>query len=243
MITPNKPFTPGSELLKRPMTLRSISWHVVVFCLLVWVGVSIALSKAGLLGCSKCEGGYAGKGPCEPSEIDALPDTDLSVVRIASNPSFLYAYLDQDTGAGQVGDPAVRALKPGLTAVWMDKLQQCCADGGHVIDVGSNYGYFSMLSGAMGCSFSAFEPVPTFRSVFDLNRRINALEDKGTVYPIALGHKENNVTIVIPATGGLGSAKVSCEYYCSRWILSGVVQLPYYSCTGAVFSPIDRLTH
>jgi hypothetical protein len=52
---------------------------------------------------------------------------------------FLYASILQDADSYQARDPAIAALEPGLTALWLDKAAACCAAGGSVIDVGSHF--------------------------------------------------------------------------------------------------------
>ncbi len=58
-----------------------------------------------------------------------------------------------------------RALEPGLTALWIDRTRECCKRGGHVIDVGAHFGYYSLLAASLGCHFTAFEPVSVSHTV------------------------------------------------------------------------------
>ena len=55
----------------------------------------------------------------------------------------------------------------------------CSVDGsGLFVDVGGNFGWFSVFSATLGCSVIAFEPVPQFRAFFEYNLARNGLEDK-----------------------------------------------------------------
>ena len=44
----------------------------------------------------------------------------------------------------------------------------CCArPGGLVVDVGGNFGWYTLFSLALGCEVIVFEPVPLFQEVRD----------------------------------------------------------------------------
>jgi FkbM family methyltransferase len=102
---------------------------------------------------------------------------------------------------------SIRALEPGLSALWIAKVRPCCGQGGKVFDVGSHFGYYALLANAMGCSFEAFEPVPTFRSVLQFNTMVN--HARGNVHPYALGVGTNPLKMAVPTTGILGLAHVT----------------------------------
>ena len=125
----------------------------------------------------------------------------------AGNHSFTYAFIAHDEDSFQVKDPMVRALEPGLSALWLAKVKPCCERGGVVIDVGSHFGYYSLLGNALGCSFEAFEPVPAFRSVLEFNIMINRA--RGIVHPYAVGLMRETVHMIVPATGILGTARIT----------------------------------
>jgi FkbM family methyltransferase len=142
------------------------------------------------------------------SILEQLPSTGLGMSRIdAGNHSFTYAFIAHDEDSFQVKDPAVRALEPGLSALWLAKVKPCCERGGVVIDVGSHFGYYSLLGSALGCSFQAFEPVPDFRSVLEFNIMINRA--RGIVHPYAVGLNRETVRMIVPATGILGTARIT----------------------------------
>jgi len=60
----------------------------------------------------------------------------------------------------------------------------------------------------MGCPFVAVEPVPTFRSVLDLNLHLNSWADAGDVLPYAIGERPTTVRMEVPTKGILGTAHV-----------------------------------
>lgn len=54
--------------------------------------------------------------------------------------------------------------------VWYHRLKGQCVRGdgsrGLVVDVGGNFGWYSLFAAAMGCRVVAWEPVPHFRDFF-----------------------------------------------------------------------------
>lgn len=121
---------------------------------------------------------------------------------------FLYAYLYEDQDSYQVSDANIRALEPGITALLVEKIATCCGSGGHFIDVGSHFGYYSMLAASLGCSYSAFEPVPAFQKLIKLNQVLNGVQHQGDVYEFAIGDVEAEALIKVPSTGVLGLARI-----------------------------------
>jgi FkbM family methyltransferase len=136
--------------------------------------------------------------------LEQLPDMGVSVAKVAVQQPFLYGYLGGEQGIEQLQTRAVRALDPGLTALWVNRTSKCCRMGGHVVDVGSHFGYWSLLSASLGCSFSAFEPVPLYVSLLRMNVHLNRLDQAGEVLPLALGQREGSVKVVGPRKGGSG---------------------------------------
>ena len=138
-----------------------------------------------------------------------FPETGVSITQVLAQPPFFYAYISKDSDSFQVADSAIRALEPGLSALWIDRTRECCEQQGRVIDVGGHFGYYSLLSAAMGCSFTAFEPVPTFSSVFQLNMRMNGLVGPNNrLVSAAVGGKRGEVDMIVPTSGVLGLAHV-----------------------------------
>ena len=57
-------------------------------------------------------------------------------------------------------------LEPVLTHAWHEATWRCCASpGGLVVDVGGNFGWYTLFSLALGCEVIVFEPVPLFQEV------------------------------------------------------------------------------
>ena len=64
-------------------------------------------------------------------------------------------------------------VEPVLTHAWHEATWRCCAHGGRVIDIGGNYGWFTLFSAALGCSVDVFEPVPAYKEALRLGLALN----------------------------------------------------------------------
>ena len=67
------------------------------------------------------------------------------------------------------------------TAYWTTLTARCCANGGSVLDVGANLGYYSLLAASLGCRVVAWEPVPRFRAYLLASVALNRLAHRVTV--------------------------------------------------------------
>ena len=53
-----------------------------------------------------------------------------------------------------------QVLEPTLTHAWHEATAKCCREKrGLVIDVGGNFGWYTLYSLALGCHVAVFEPV------------------------------------------------------------------------------------
>ena len=43
------------------------------------------------------------------------------------------------------------ALEPRVTYQLARRMRQCCRQGGHFLDVGGNFGWYTLLAAALGC--------------------------------------------------------------------------------------------
>jgi hypothetical protein len=84
--------------------------------------------------------------------------------------AFTSPALDIDASSQLGGAGAL--LEPGFTWVWHHALSEGCPQPGGggeaplVLDVGANFGYYSLLAAALGCRVLAWEPVPHFAAFF-----------------------------------------------------------------------------
>ena len=131
----------------------------------------------------------------------------LKQVRSRTDPPFHFLYDQSDLDMQSVED--VGLLEPVLTHLWHELTWKCCSSGdGLVVDIGANWGWYSLLSLALGCSVIAFEPVPAFHDV--LRRGVAANPDfigraelhRKVVYP-----QPGNYTLRVPVPR-IGAGKI-----------------------------------
>ena len=105
-----------------------------------------------------------------------------------------------DVGAGwgvRISDGHPQAEGPGLVSAVLDWLKR--QDGPVVIDVGAGVGLLSLLP--IFCptaTFHAFEPNRAHVELLHANIELHDIQDRVTVYPIALLHTEGAYTLRVP---------------------------------------------
>jgi len=148
------------------------------------------------------------------SEIELLQDSWTDVVGkgvpmfmtrradfMAPLPTFNYMF-----PVGQGDHEGVRAhgvFEPFLSHHLKSDLRQCCGGGaGHVMDVGSGYGWYALLSASLGCRVDAYEPVPWSRSLLSYNKDVinsNAVGGRIRVHSeVLMSSSGRRETLVVP---------------------------------------------
>eukprot|EP01064_Diplonema_japonicum_P031293 TRINITY_DN5539_c0_g2_i1.p1 TRINITY_DN5539_c0_g2~~TRINITY_DN5539_c0_g2_i1.p1 ORF type:complete len:443 (+),score=117.58 TRINITY_DN5539_c0_g2_i1:37-1365(+) len=152
------------------------------------------------------------------ADMSSLPSQESEItMRVAKSwtkPSFYTAFtdpkLDTDVSA-QLSER--RVVELGITRVWQNLLGECCQRDpkrpGLVVDVGGNFGWYSLLAAAHGCRVVAWEPVPLFRTYFETAIGMNGFE-----HLIELRSK-----IVSNSSGGVGYMSVPTR---GIWGMAGV---------------------
>jgi hypothetical protein len=159
----------------------------------------------------------------------------ISQVKTVTPLPFIYAFPSHDLDSIE-GPGLYRILEPGLTDVWfkiietyknnidvintdiyssskLNKQKPLC------IDVGGNFGYYSLLASSLGCDVIVFEPVPSFRKLIEYNIELNPSltfdndnDCNINIVPDALTSIINNqissIAIKVPQNGTLGTARV-----------------------------------
>jgi len=85
-------------------------------------------------------------------------------VTTMTEPRFTFSYnpLDKD----MIRMRKMHILEPSLTFAWYEQTAKCCRQpNALVVDVGGNFGWYTLYSLALGCSVAVFEPVPAFYEV------------------------------------------------------------------------------
>ncbi|KAL4427805.1 hypothetical protein ABPG75_001894 [Micractinium tetrahymenae] len=103
-------------------------------------------------------------------------------------------------------------LEVGFTWAWHLNLKEGCRKDGKqalVLDVGANFGYYSLLSASMGCRVVAWEPVPYFAAYFKYallrNNMTHAVQMRFAIVSNSTG---GELTIVVPNRGIWGTAGI-----------------------------------
>lgn len=113
---------------------------------------------------------------------------------------------DIDVSAGMAAN---RVVEPLYNLYWRRLTESCCAKGGLVLDVGANFGYYSLFAAKLGCRVLAFEPVPAFRAFLELGLALNNLSHRVHVrHAVASDVAGQNLTLQVPQKGIWGTASI-----------------------------------
>ncbi|DBA86663.1 TPA: hypothetical protein ACH3X1_005126 [Trebouxia sp. C0004] len=139
---------------------------------------------------------------------------DVFVKNTSTVPSFQMAYTDPTKDvdvSGQMEHGGV--VEIGLTMMWYQALKDKCIqrDGSRalVVDVGGNFGWYSIYAATLGCRVITWEPVPHFRAFLEYNRQLNRLEDLIDIRDTAVA-EVSGVTydLTVPQRGIWGTAGI-----------------------------------
>ena len=119
-----------------------------------------------------------------------------------TEPRFTFAYTPRDHDMVRRARQGV--LEPALTLAWHDTTHLCCRDQrGVVVDVGGNFGWYTLYSIALGCDVLVVEPVPTWLEILRLGVALNPGFSRhlkiaqNVVYP-----ERGNFTLRVPKPDG-----------------------------------------
>ena len=90
----------------------------------------------------------------------------------STEPRFVFAFNPRDHDMARMGRQGV--LEPALSLAWHDVTRACCRNRrGVVVDVGGNFGWYTLYSIALGCDVFVVEPVPAWLEVLTLGVALN----------------------------------------------------------------------
>lgn len=100
-----------------------------------------------------------------------------------------------------------------ISQVWYHVLKEGCGldstNPALVVDVGGNFGWFSLLSASMGCHVVSWEPVPYFAAFFKYSLLANNMTSMVELRENIVGEEQGKkLTIVVPNRGIWGTAGV-----------------------------------
>lgn len=143
--------------------------------------------------CTFCQAGAVGRWTTPSGVV-------LESLTSATVPSFQFAYNPLDVDMLHIRRRLV--VEPALTALWKNVTQTCCAAGGLVIDIGANFGWYTLFSLALGCHVVAFEPVSDYRDVERLGAFLNhGFAQRLQVFGNVVFDAPGNYTMVVPRAG------------------------------------------
>ncbi|GAX85607.1 hypothetical protein CEUSTIGMA_g13022.t1 [Chlamydomonas eustigma] len=105
-------------------------------------------------------------------------------------------------------------VERGITKVFYNIFKGRCfrSDGRRAlfVDVGGNFGWFSILAASMGCRVIVFEPVPQFRAFLEYNVLLNGLQHLVDIVESVVSHKTGGpeLKLVVPSKGIWGTAGI-----------------------------------
>jgi FkbM family methyltransferase len=75
--------------------------------------------------------------------------------------------------------------------------RQAVRTGTTVLDIGAQFGYFSLIAAKRGASVIAFEPAPSNVALLEKNVRANGLSSKVKIVPSAVGRKDTKANLFV----------------------------------------------
>ena len=110
------------------------------------------LPECKALGSRSCQArcGCAACTFCTPVAQQWRTPTGVLLESLTSrtSPSFQFAYNPVDADMDSMKRGLV--VEPILTHAWHEATWRCCAEGGRIVDVGGNFGWFTLFSLALG---------------------------------------------------------------------------------------------
>ena len=115
-----------------------------------------------------------------------------------TEPRFVFAFNPLDNDMARMARKGV--LEPGMTLAWHDTTHACCRDAqGIVVDVGGNFGWYTLYSIALGCRVLVLEPVPAWLEIFKLGLSLNpGFADRVRIGQNVVYPETGNFTLHVP---------------------------------------------
>jgi FkbM family methyltransferase len=109
----------------------------------------------------------------------------------------LSMYARGDHCAATIGHEGWSAFEPPMPDVFVG---ECRASAGHVLDVGANTGFYSLVAVLANPELwvQAFEPVPYVAEILTANVRLNRLDGRVALQRSAVGTQDGSATLHLP---------------------------------------------
>ena len=135
----------------------------------------------------------------KPANLYTSPTgQQIATVTTRTQPRFTFAYNPWDDDMSRMRKTLI--LEPTLTHAWHEATAKCCREtNGLVIDVGGNFGWYTLYSLALGCRVAVFEPVPAYREVMQLGLALNpGFAARTKLYGNVVYDQPGNYTLRVP---------------------------------------------
>ena len=127
----------------------------------------------------------------------------LESVTTRTHPPFTFAFKPEDDDMQRMRTQLI--LEPMLTHAWHESIWRCCQrpGGGLVVDVGGNFGWYTLFSLALGCEVIVFEPIPAYQEVLQLGVQLNpGFGRRVSLHGNVVYDQPGNYTLRVPITTG-----------------------------------------
>lgn len=122
----------------------------------------------------------------------------IDTITTRTEPRFTFAYNPLDDDMARMRKTLI--LEPKLTHAWHEATWRCCNQtNGLVIDVGGNFGWYTLYSLALGCRVAVFEPVPAYQEIMQLGLSLNpGFAARTTLYGNVVYDKAGKYPLRVP---------------------------------------------
>ncbi|KAL1496868.1 hypothetical protein AB1Y20_014452 [Prymnesium parvum] len=122
----------------------------------------------------------------------------IEAITTHTQPRFTFAYSPYDDDMKRMARTLI--LEPTLTHAWFAATHRCCnGTDGLVVDVGGNFGWYTLYSLALGCKVVVFEPVPAYQEVMRLGLALNpGFASRATIYGNVVYNVPGVYTLRVP---------------------------------------------
>ena len=145
-----------------------------------------------------------------------------------TRPAFVMPYVDPalDLGVSRSME-ATKAIEPANALFWHRALLEPCQRGEIFLDVGANFGYYTLLAAVMGCRVVSWEPVPAFRALLSLKIRLNNVSDRVHVRAAVVSDDSSvsQVELAVPHRGLWGTASLRSMDNVDATLSKGTVEV------------------
>jgi len=157
--------------------------------------------------CTRCECQLCSMCSKPANQYQSPTGQTIETVTTRTDPRFIFAYNPYDDDMRRMRKTLI--LEPMLTHAWHEATAHCCnATGGTVIDVGGNFGWYTLYSLALGCDVTVFEPVPAYREIMQLGIALNpGFSKRVTLYGNVVYNQPGQYTLRVPQVLPTGRMK------------------------------------